>query len=65
MISSPFFLEQAGHPQKVDRCGLGLRIVRRIVHADPGTLEIISEPDRETPIVVRSPVAEQPNSEPL
>jgi len=41
---------------KVDGCGLGLTIAEWIVQSKGGTIELRSEPDRRTSVIIRLPV---------
>lgn len=44
---------------KVEGCGLGLTIAQWIVQSKGGTIELRSEPDHTTAVVVRLPVSRQ------
>lgn len=57
-VFEPFFRGDSSHSHGVEGCGLGLSITRWIVTAHGGTVQITSEPDRLTTIVVRLPLAD-------
>ena len=56
-IYEPFFRGDPSHSSEVEGCGLGLSIVRWIVNAHGGTIEITSEPGKVTTATVRLPSA--------
>lgn len=58
-VFEPFFRCDASHSNAVEGCGLGLSIARWIVAAHGGTIQIVSEPDKQTTVVVRLPERDQ------
>ncbi len=54
-VFEPFFRGDASHSNAVEGCGLGLSIVRWIVTAHGGTIQIASEPDKRTTVTIRLP----------
>jgi two-component system, OmpR family, heavy metal sensor histidine kinase CusS len=52
----PFFRGDTSHNRAIDGCGLGLSICKWIVSAHGGTIEIDSEPHRDTTLTVRLPI---------
>jgi len=57
-VFDPFFRGDASHSQAVEGCGLGLSIVRWIVSAHGGTVQITSAPNQLTTATVRLPLTE-------
>lgn len=51
-----FFRGDASHGSTVDGCGLGLSIAQWIVTAHEGSINITSEPDKWTTVIVRLPM---------
>ncbi len=54
-VFEPFFRGDASHSNAVEGCGLGLSIVRWIVTAHGGTIQLASEPDKLTTVTIRLP----------
>jgi len=63
MLFSKFFRSSLARRRQIKGTGLGLYIVRQIVAAHHGTVEIVSEPGEGTTVVVRLPVR-QPGQPP-
>ncbi len=56
-VFEPFFRGDSSHSHAVEGCGLGLSITRWIASAHGGAVQIASEPERLTTIIVRLPLA--------
>jgi signal transduction histidine kinase len=50
-----FFRGDASHSDAVEGCGLGLSIAQWIVNAHDGNIQLISEPNKTTVVIVRLP----------
>ncbi len=54
----PFVRGNEARRQAIDGCGLGLAIAQSIVQAHGGTIQLASQPDGQTTVIVRLPLAE-------
>lgn len=52
-----FFRGDSSHSSTVEGCGLGLSIAQWIVNAHQGSIQFVSEPQKQTAVTVRFPIA--------
>jgi signal transduction histidine kinase len=55
-----FFRGDESHNSEIEGCGLGLSIAEWIVKAHGGSIQIASEPEKNTTVTVRLPLTEVP-----
>ena len=57
-VFEPFFRADASHNRAVEGCGLGLSIAQWIISAHGGNIQIVSNPESLTRVIVQLPLAE-------